>query len=393
MSHPGIRNTGNECFLNATLQCLSVSPFIREFILRYTKKDIQLLEVIDKFNLGKFKADDIKFECKRILSEQSETINIDEKIILEQLIKHSFDIFIYISFKEIIRLLSDNDNKDKIISNSSFISISRELSKNTSFSHLFSGQQCDPHEFMVYLLEKLHNAKSSIISINIPENVNELDIYSSLRLKDLKSRYENDYSYFVKNLYYYILNCVQCSKCKHKSDKVEPHNTLCLSIPDTLSNETSNESSNINLYDCLNEMFKIDNSDYKCEKCDNRENNLKEEKILSEPKTLIINLKRYGSISRNRTERINKMIKYPSILNMQNYYCGDEELNKYKLYAIINHTGTMNSGHYYSYIKTLQDDDKTFNEQWICCNDSRVSNITEEEAMNSQNAYILFYTK
>ena len=117
-----------------------------------------------------------------------------------------------------------------------------------------------------------------------------------------------------------------------------------------------------------------------------------EKKILSEPKTLIIKLKRYSTnYIRNRIEKITKMIEYPNILNINNYYCGNDLL-KYKLYAIINHTGTMNGGHYYSYIKTLKDDNTTFNDQWICCNDSQVSNISEEEAMNSQNAYILFYT-
>ena len=117
-----------------------------------------------------------------------------------------------------------------------------------------------------------------------------------------------------------------------------------------------------------------------------------EKKILSKPKTLIIKLKRYSNTQYgNRPVKISKMVYYPKYINMQKYYCGELEQN-YKLYAIINHVGSINGGHYYSFIKNLKDDNKTFDDQWICCNDSQVSNISEEEAMSSENAYILFYT-
>ena len=48
--------------------------------------------------------------------------------------------------------------------------------------------------------------------------------------------------------------------------------------------------------------------------------------------------------------------------------------------------------HFNHYVKSLKEDNKTFDEQWLCCNDSRVNNISNEEAMSSQNAYILFYS-
>ena len=86
------------------------------------------------------------------------------------------------------------------------------------------------------------------------------------------------------------------------------------------------------------------------------------------------------------------MIHYPDILNIQKYFCGNNILKEYKLHGIINHTGSMNGGHYYSYVKSLKEDNKTFDEQWLCCNDSRVNNISNEEAMSSQNAYMLFYS-
>lgn len=382
MSRNGICNTGNQCFINAILQCLASSPFILEFISKYKIRDDNLIKTITKFNLGKFKAQDIKTECKKILLEQLETLNKEEFTILNQLVKHSYDIFIYISFKEIMKKIIRNDSN--IISNRTFLSIVEELSADSGFEHLFNGEQNDPHEFLAYLLDKIHNAKSSIVSIEQPENFNELDIYSQLRFKDFKIRYEKDYSYFVKNLYYYTLNCIQCSKCTNKSHNVYPNNIICLSLPDLPT---------ITLYDCLNDMFKIDYIDYKCEKCNNTEQNVKEQKLLTEPKTLIFKLIRYANIpNTDRAVKITKKVQYPKVIDMQKYFCGNNALKTYKLYAVINHSGSMNRGHYYSYVKTLQDDNTTFNDQWVCCNDENVNNISEDEALNSENAYMLFYT-
>ena len=110
MSRNGICNTGNQCFINATLQCLASSPFILEFISKYKIRDDNLIKTITKFNLGKFKAQDIKTECKKILLEQLETLNKEEFTILNQLVKHSYDIFIYISFKEIMKKIIRNDS-------------------------------------------------------------------------------------------------------------------------------------------------------------------------------------------------------------------------------------------------------------------------------------------
>jgi len=390
MSLSGLANLGNTCFINSTLQCVSNTPFIREFIKTYEIKDIKLIEVINKFNLGKFKAQDIKIECAKILSEHSDNIPDNEKQILKHLIKFSFDIYIYITFKDIMKELINKTNK--VINISSFMSITNELTQGTGFEHLFSGEQNDPHEFMMYLFDKIHNSKVSQVKINKPSNLSDTDIYSVLLFTDFKSRYENNYSFLVKNLYYYILNCIECSKCKHKSHSVSPNDILCLSIPET--SDTSDTSDMITIYDCLNEMFKIDKISYTCENCKNDEGNLIEKKILSEPPTsLIIKFKRYASVNKsNRISKINKMIAYPNILNIQKYFCGSNVLREYKLHGIINHSGSMNGGHYYSYVKNLKEDNKTFDEQWVCCNDSRVNNISEEEAMTSQNAYILFYS-
>ena len=91
-------------------------------------------------------------------------------------------------------------------------------------------------------------------------------------------------------------------------------------------------------------------------------------------------------------KKINKFIQYPLILDIKNYYCGEGDNTKYELYGVINHSGMgIDGGHYYSFIRNTEEDGK-FTDNWQCCNDERVSAISQEEALSSANAYILFYT-
>ena len=397
MSRHGLYNNGNTCFMNAALQCLSVTPSICNFIRIYNTEDENLIKLITKFNLGKCKTDTIKLECRKILDNQKDTLTNDETQILTKLEKSSDDIFIYISFKDLIKKLDSNrqNNTDnntisqidrKPLDASPLLSITRELASGSIFENLFNGSQNDPHEFLAYILDRLHNSKSTSIQIKLPSNLNEIDNYYKLYLQHFKTRYENDYSYFVKNLYYYIINCVECSKCKNISTTFNPNDIICVPVPTQVNDKM------ITIYDCLNEMFKTDTIVYTCENCGNKDKNLIENKIFSKPKTFIIKLKRYSSTLNGRsTFKLNNMICYPDILNINKYFCGKAETN-YKLYGIINHSGSLNGGHYYSYVKNINPDYKTFNEQWLCCNDTQVSNISDEQAMASQNAYMLFYS-
>ena len=382
----GIYNNGNDCFINSTLQCLAVSPFIINFIDNYNSNDNQIIDVINKYDLGKFNSNRINIECDKILKNNNDIPEEDTEI-LKYISKNNKLLYIYISFKEIIKNL--NNGSSEIIENKMFVSINKEISEHYGFDYLFSGEQNDPHEFIVYLLDKIHDSKKTSINITEPSNLNSLDLYTKLFYENYKKRYENDYSLFVKNYYYYMLSCVQCSKCKYISNEASPSDILCVSIPDKKSSSNEPNITNINIYDCLSDMFKIENIQYNCEKCQNTENNLIEKKIMVTPKSLIIKIKRYYANGKKLIKN-NNYITYPSILDMMPYIICDTSKN-YELYGIINHTGILDSGHYYSYIKKYNRKINKFLPQWYCCNDSSVTEISTDQAMSSQNAYILFY--
>ena len=60
--------------------------------------------------------------------------------------------------------------------------------------------------------------------------------------------------------------------------------------------------------------------------------------------------------------------------------------NKYSLIATINHSGTLNRGHYWAFIKDLH------SSSWYSCNGKLVFNV-EERSVNNSTPYILFYRK
>ena len=59
---------------------------------------------------------------------------------------------------------------------------------------------------------------------------------------------------------------------------------------------------------------------------------------------------------------------------------------KYSLIATVNHSGTLNRGHYWAFIKDLH----SFS--WNSSNDKSVFNV-EENSINNTTSYILFYRK
>ena len=72
---------------------------------------------------------------------------------------------------------------------------------------------------------------------------------------------------------------------------------------------------------------------------------------------------------------------------MSNYIdeqlCKDSEFN-YELYGVINHIGSLEFGHYFTFIKKLN------NKKWIEYNDSVVKEIDQ---LDCTNAYCLIYIK
>uniref|UniRef100_A0A8D2PIQ9 ubiquitinyl hydrolase 1 n=1 Tax=Zosterops lateralis melanops TaxID=1220523 RepID=A0A8D2PIQ9_ZOSLA len=109
------------------------------------------------------------------------------------------------------------------------------------------------------------------------------------------------------------------------------------------------------------------------------------------PDVLIIHLKRFRQVREgDRRMKLQNMVKFPlSGLDMTPHVVKRSQNPEdyiYDLYAVCNHHGTMQGGHYTAYCKNSVDG------QWYCFDDSEVQQLSESEVCK-QTAYILFYQR
>jgi ubiquitin carboxyl-terminal hydrolase 2/21 len=244
-----------------------------------------------------------------------------------------------------------------------------------SFFHYFqvlsikcgSGQfngynQNDSTEALIFILDLLHES----IAGSMPASILDTDS-TSAPIQQWNSMYKQSHSIIIDNIYGQSHIKITCANCGHVSSNYDPYTLLHLPVPIS--------TKHIDIQQCItilsaNEVLDSDNQ-YKCSNCDQHTNAFREETILRTNKTLIINLKRFTKTG----EKINTHVSYP----LTNFNICDKT---YSLYAINNHTGSLDGGHYFSYI--LQ------NGIWYEFNDKYVR-LANQANIISSNAYILFY--
>ena len=143
----------------------------------------------------------------------------------------------------------------------------------------------------------------------------------------------------------------------------------------------------ITINELLKLYFQTEEIDFEsiCEKCKNKCKHKKEIKISRPPEILILSLQR---INGSNQKKLGYSVKFPQILDIYEYIdhdCGYDKESKYNLFGVINHVGSINSGHYYSYVNLD-------NKDWFEFNDSLVNNLTNFPE-SSKSVYALFYIK
>lgn len=380
----GISNNGNTCYLNTIIQCLMNITEIKtinytyiENILEYIFNKIKQENLVNKkFNINS--CADIDHFIKNTLTYQ--LINISKQLWNNETI--------------------DTHNFKKIIGN---------------LMPIFkTNEQQDAHELLNFLLDTLYE------EINCGESQNQIN-YND---KNIFLLQKNQYiSTLINNtnkfpLLFKIIteSCIQCSQCNLTKYILDvPINILSLAIPiklpqklydDTINindiKDTFNKIANIkyNIIELLNYYFEneIIEDKYLCDKCGQTLNAKKETKLCLLPKILIIHIKRFLHFNlKNITisKKANNLIKFPiNNLSVESYCClstpcdlhsSSTPYNKsYDLFAITNHIGNKDCGHYYAYVKSLT------NNNWYELNDNKIICLDKDKLITN-NAYILYY--
>lgn len=409
----GFNNLGNTCYLNSILQCLiATEPLVNYFFSSDFVEECRntLIEKIKRENNINNDCDDTT-----IISLNKNEINLKLKS------------YICIHLYEIIKHAYNNEN-DKIISPSHFHNLIGE--KHDIFS---GNEQNDSHEILNFILhdidDEIKTKTNFLDDIYISESFqkfietkndfdnmfryfNEMkkipkirngEEYNIKNINDAKNIY---YQYIKNNDYYVILynshvylkkyfhnnyspiykiflglffSSIKCLNCEKFKITYEPFLSISLSIIN--ENECENETTlEICLEYFLKKEFLSNNNKYECENCNKYTDANKKMYILKKPNILIFHLKRFDHDQNNDIITKNKCVVFFPIdkLIIKNDFLeehNDMDINdekkeiNYELYAIICHLGAIDSGHYISFCKNIQ------NKKWYLYDDDDVREI------------------
>lgn len=337
----GLCNLGNTCYINSCLQFISNIPELNEYIQFYFK---------EKTNINQFD-DNINF------------------------LKEWYDLHVLMWKKNVI------------ISPNRFIGVIQKLSKYKK-NELFSGfQQNDTTEFLFFLLSVFHEALKMSHDVEKLKllQFNEFSSHGIVRKNPFISYFnkyhENNYS-LIDTLFgvYCKMDIIEEKTQKCLSSNYENFYILDIGISSTQLNE------------CLSNHF---NDEYMNKKNDNQyyddkekcyKDVIKRTSIYHFPKYLIIQLKRWNyNLRKNQ-----RIIHYDlDTIDMSSYLHAERkkknEKKVFELIGIINHSGNVMGGHYFSYIKN-------FNTKWYMFNDTQVQEIPKSKLLSNKN-YCLIYRR
>ena len=319
----GLNNLGNTCFMNSIIQCLNNTVPLLKYMFS------------EDFN-----------ESTNPLCDGHELVS------------------------ELKLTMRNLWNKNNVYSPVNFFRELQSLSIKKNRIEFTGFGQNDSQEFLQFILEILHEVMSTEINIEIEGSANnDFDTLMLEAYKSYKVFFENDYSQIIEIFYgQYFTNLEIITEDKHeKNNSFEPFNMISLDMTDGA--ET--------LYNCLDNFTKSEII------IDDETQKIKKQVFFWDlPDILIIFLKRYD----NNLDKITKKIDFPlENLDMSPYIKGyEKDKYKYNLYAVSNHSGGMGGGHYWSYVKNIDNN-------WYKFNDNVVSTITKENIV-SETAYCLFYT-
>ena len=239
--------------------------------------------------------------------------------------------------------------------------------------------------FKIYLQEKKTNKIIPIIDENNFFNISK-DLSQFLEINS----YEDKFSEKLSLLENYEIYVDFQNKSKYLNNKEMKLNSCLVYKTDYKNIKIEQKrSGKITLDDCLNNFCKEEKleegNEWYCPICKKHTLATKKMELYYLPKILIICFKRFIKES-FRWRKNEEFIDFPiNNLDMKEFIVGpDKPHSKYDLFAVSQHFGSTNFGHYTAVCKNF--------DKWFSYNDSSIHSCSENDAKSSA-AYILFYRR
>ncbi|KAF3423965.1 hypothetical protein E2986_05418 [Frieseomelitta varia] len=331
--HPGItglKNLGNSCYMNSIIQCLSNTTHLAKYFMDNLYAD-DLNTNNDNNTQGQV-VEEVAQVIKALWRGQYKSISpLDLKIAVGQY-KLQFDSY----------------------------------------------EQQDSHEFLTFLLDWMHNDLKKNCKVPL-----EMTVAEKAWDKAMGSQRS-----IISDLFFgQLKSTIICSFCKQSSTTYETFNSLTTSLP---------HANRCTLNDCILKFVSGQKVvGWKCPKCQTPREATKKFDFVKLAPIIVIHLNRFAE-SGGWLEKRNTAVDFPlTDFNLKPYLVADTSSAtnirsysySYSLYAMSNHYGTMEGGHYTAFCKNAAQN------KWYKYDDHTVTEVTVSQ-VRSQNtsAYLLFYT-
>ncbi|EDV93611.1 GH18183 [Drosophila grimshawi] len=317
----GLKNLGNTCYMNSILQCLSNTPQLMEFCIS------------DKY--------------RNYISRRNKT---NGQVI-----------------EEVAALIKELWNGQyKCVA-------SRDLRYVVGqYQKIFRGvDQQDSHEFLTILMDWLH---SDLQTLNVPRQRDVISASEKAWLEFTKSQES-----LILHLFYgQIKSTVKCITCNKESATYECFSNLSLELPPNANLCYLNQ--------CMDMYFSGEKiHGWNCPNCKTKRDAIKKLDISKLPPVFYADTSNTGAYIKKQN-----YLQFPlDNLEMKPYIARAESRTvtpkTYQLYAVSNHYGSMEGGHYTAFCKSANYG------RWYKFDDQIVSPLETSNVVSSA-AYILFYT-
>ncbi|RMC17613.1 hypothetical protein DUI87_05277 [Hirundo rustica rustica] len=262
----------------------------------------------------------------------------------------------------------------------------------THARHLAGYEQQDAHEFLIAALDVLHRHCKGDDNGKKANNPNHCNcIIDQIFTGGLQSD-------------------VTCQVCHGVSTTIDPFWDISLDLPGSSTpfwplspgsdgsvvNGESHVSGTTTLTDCLRRFTRPEHlgssAKIKCSGCHSYQESTKQLTMKKLPIVACFHLKRFEHSAKLR-RKITTYVSFPLELDMTPFMASSKESrmngqyqqptdslnndNKYSLFAVVNHQGTLESGHYTSFIRQHKD-------QWFKCDDAIITKASIKDVLDSE---------
>ncbi|BGP15879.1 hypothetical protein JCM10213_003692 [Rhodosporidiobolus nylandii] len=350
----GLKNLGNTCYMNSTIQCLSAAiPFAKYFTSGAYRKDINTVNPLGT-----------KGALANAVAE-----------LIRALWAQQYNFLSPVTFREQICRVA---------------------------SQFRGSEQHDAQEFLGFLLDGLHEDCNYVVRkpppIEMtPEREHDLETLPAQLMSEREwqiYKMRND-SFIVQCFQGQFRNQLRCLTCQKTSTTYNTFMPLSVPIPG------GRGVGRVSLMACLETFVRdevLDKDDaWHCPRCKKNRKAVKKLSLSKLPPILVIHLKRF-SFAGPFSDKIETQVQYPlagldltpflppplmSAKDGQQIGRIPPQGYTYDLFGVTNHYGNLSSGHYTAFVRNGR--------EWFNIGDSKVTPCEPAVVQSAKSAYILYY--